>query len=102
MMFLDRQMVLQVLYSNLRDESKVLPSKRVGKVEMDDQGVRVTTKDGSIYTGDILVGADGVHSAVRGEMFRIANETSPGYLNANEENGMLNSSLNHFRMITCC
>lgn len=82
--FLDRQMVLQVLYDNIRDKTKILTNKRVQKVNLKDDGVIVQTSDGSIYKGDILVGADGIHSIVRGEMWRIANEMSPGWIPSNE------------------
>lgn len=82
--FLDRQMVLQVLYDNIRDKSKVFTNKRVERVVMNHDGVTVKTEDGSSYSGDILIGADGIHSAVRGEMWRIANERSPGWFPPNE------------------
>lgn len=82
--FLDRQMVLRVLYDNIRDKQKVLTGKHVQHVQMKKDGVVVQTADGSSYEGDILVGADGIHSAVRGEMWRIANEMSPGWIPANE------------------
>ncbi len=36
--------------------------KRVQKVEHDDVGVAVYFEDGSSAKGDILIGADGVHS----------------------------------------
>ncbi|KAL4810805.1 hypothetical protein BDV18DRAFT_155418 [Aspergillus unguis] len=78
--FLDRQMVLQVLYDNIKDKSKVLTKKRVQTVDMDDNGVTVTTSDSSSYQGDILIGADGIHSTVREEMWRIANNISPGWI----------------------
>ncbi|KAJ3545706.1 hypothetical protein NM208_g2391 [Fusarium decemcellulare] len=78
--FLDRQMVLKVLYDNIRDKTKVLVNKRVEHVDLTDNGVSVTTSDGSSYEGDILIGADGIHSTVRGEMWRIANKMSPGWV----------------------
>ncbi|CAK7234707.1 hypothetical protein SBRCBS47491_009040 [Sporothrix bragantina] len=82
--FLDRQMVLQVLYDNIQDKSKVLVNKQVKTVTNTDQGVSVTTADGSVYEGDILVGADGIHSTVRDEMWRIAHRESPGWIPADE------------------
>ncbi|KAK5207798.1 hypothetical protein LTR72_007405 [Exophiala xenobiotica] len=82
--FLDRQMVLQVLYDNIRDKTKVLTRKRVQNVELLEDGVVVNTTDGSSYKGDILVGADGIHSSVREEMWRIANEISPGWIPSDE------------------
>ncbi|KAF9123108.1 hypothetical protein BGW39_009256 [Mortierella sp. 14UC] len=44
---------------------KVLFNKRVLSVEELDDTVKIQTSDGSIYEGDILVGADGAYSAVR-------------------------------------
>ncbi|KAJ4328585.1 hypothetical protein N0V84_000944 [Fusarium piperis] len=49
-----------------------------------DQGVEVRTTKGEVYRGDILVGADGIYSTVRKEMWRIGNETSPGYFHPDE------------------
>lgn len=86
-------MVLQVLYENIRDKTKILTKKRVEKVEMTDDGVAVTTSDKSSYKGDILVGADGIHSSVRGEMWRIANEMSPGWISPDEHSGEFQKSL---------
>lgn len=77
--FVDRQMSIEVLYDHLKDKSKVLVDKRVVEVKPLATGVQVTTKDGSTYTGDILVGADGIHSTVRNEMWRLGDELSPGY-----------------------
>ncbi|KAH7142131.1 FAD-binding domain-containing protein [Dactylonectria macrodidyma] len=86
--FLDRQMVLQVLHNNIRDKSKILTDKRVVAVKMVDDGVIAKTSDGSSYKGDILVGADGIHSTVRAEMWKIANELSPGWIPANEQSSV--------------
>ncbi|KAK1726535.1 FAD binding domain-containing protein [Colletotrichum acutatum] len=76
-LWVDRQMLLQILYDNLRQKQKVLTNKRVVDVETTSTGVAVTTEDGSTHTGDILVGGDGVHSKVREEMWRIASVSDP-------------------------
>lgn len=76
-LWLDRQMLLQILYDNLKHKDRVLTNKRVVHVDMNRTGVFVTTEDGSSYIGDILVGGDGVHSKVRQEMWRIASASSP-------------------------
>ncbi|MBE3049704.1 hypothetical protein IMZ48_45850 [Candidatus Bathyarchaeota archaeon] len=67
-------MLLQILYDNLHFKDRVLTEKRVNHVEMDANQATAYTKDGSSYSGDILIGADGVHSAVRSEMWRNASE----------------------------
>ncbi|EKG11620.1 Monooxygenase FAD-binding protein [Macrophomina phaseolina MS6] len=82
--FVDRQMVLQALYNHLKAKDKVLTNKRVVDVSLETGGVKVTTKDGTSYQGDILVGADGIHSHVRSEMWRIADQVKPGYIPESE------------------
>ncbi|KAF2020082.1 FAD-binding domain-containing protein [Aaosphaeria arxii CBS 175.79] len=86
--FLDRQMVLKLLYENIRDKSKILTNKRVKNVRITDDGVLVNTADGSSYQGDILVGADGIHSTVRTEMWNIANKMAPGWFPSDEHNSV--------------
>ncbi|OAL56022.1 FAD-binding domain-containing protein [Pyrenochaeta sp. DS3sAY3a] len=88
MMFLDRQMVLQILYDQIQDKSKVLTRKRVCSVDHEANRVVVRTTDGSVFHGDILVGADGIHSAVRQEMWRIANEQRSGWIPSSEPTAM--------------
>ncbi|KAK1462251.1 hypothetical protein CMEL01_14218 [Colletotrichum melonis] len=83
--FLDRQTVLQVLYDNIRDKSKILTSKRVTKIELSEHDSSAFTADGLEYTGDILIGADGVHSTVRREMKRLARKLKPGVFSESEE-----------------
>lgn len=80
-------MVLQVLYDNIKDKSKILVNKRVGGVALSDSNVTVNTKEGDSYTGDILVGADGIHSIVRKEMWRLADAMKPGYIPSSEMTG---------------
>ncbi|KAH8885604.1 FAD/NAD(P)-binding domain-containing protein [Thozetella sp. PMI_491] len=82
--FADRQTLLEVLYEHLRHKDRVHVSKRVTDVKMNESGVELTTEDGSTYSADIVVGADGVHSAVRGEMRRIANKVDPSYFAGDE------------------
>ncbi|KAF8169976.1 hypothetical protein K438DRAFT_222830 [Mycena galopus ATCC 62051] len=78
LIFVDRQLAIEVFYNNLKDKSKVLVDKRVVGVTPLVNGIQVTTLDGSTYSGDILVGADGVHSTIRKEMWRLGDEISPG------------------------
>jgi 2-polyprenyl-6-methoxyphenol hydroxylase-like FAD-dependent oxidoreductase len=77
-------MVLKALWRNLKHQENVLVSKKVTKVELEPSRVKVETSDGSSYYGDILVGADGVHSRVRNEMWRLADALEPGYIPASE------------------
>ncbi|KAJ3953654.1 hypothetical protein N0V92_009876 [Colletotrichum tropicale] len=76
-LWVDRQMLLQILYDNLKQKDKVLTNKRVVHVETNSTGVVVKTEDGSTYAGDVVVGGDGVHSKVRQEMWRIASVSDP-------------------------
>lgn len=79
-------MLLQVLFDNVQQKDRLLTNKRIERIEMEENGpVRVYAQDGSVYQGDIVVGADGVHSTVRREMWRIANESCPGTFAPDEE-----------------
>ena len=57
---------------------------RIMSVDENQDSVHVTTTSGTRFTGDILVGADGVHSIVRQEMWRLAREKAPGSFSDNE------------------
>lgn len=80
-------MILEVLWRNLKNKDNILVNKKVTKVELEPSRVKVETGDGSSYYGDILVGADGVHSKVRNEMWRLADVLEPGYIPASEYKG---------------
>lgn len=82
-----RQHLLNVLLENLKDKSKILVNKRVHEIAETDSGVEVLTKDGDVYFGDIVIGADGVHSIVRKEMRRMAAKVSPSHPLVTEEEG---------------
>lgn len=70
--FLDRQKVLQILAEHLQDPHRVLLNKKVIKIDHFPERVVVHCTDGTSYAGDIVVGADGVASRVRREMWRAA------------------------------
>ncbi|KAJ5108142.1 Monooxygenase FAD-binding [Penicillium angulare] len=73
----DRQQVIDVLFNNIRDKTKVHTSRGLEKIHPLPNGVKVKTADGSVYEGDIVVGADGVHSRVLDEMQRLAEIDTP-------------------------
>lgn len=81
-------MLLQVLFDNIDFKDRVLTRKRVIRVDTVEGCVHVQTQDGSTYTGDIVVGADGVHSAVRKEMWRIGREASAELFHADKDQGL--------------
>lgn len=80
-------MLLQALYQNINDKSKIRANKKVVNVTLHASSVEARTKDGDVFTGDILVGADGIHSNVRKEMWRLANALEPGYVPQSEDTG---------------
>lgn len=67
---MERRLLLQTMYDNIQDKSRVLLSKRVSRVDQGQDGVTVHCKDGTSYDGDVVVAADGIRSTVREEMWR--------------------------------
>lgn len=65
------------MYDQLKDQSKVKTGKRVLSVEHGESSVIVLCQDGSKFTGDIVIGADGIHSRTREEMQKFAEKTGP-------------------------
>jgi salicylate hydroxylase len=63
-----RAELLDVLLSGLGRHGFVLGS-RVERVDQDANGVTLTLNDGKTAHGDILIGADGIHSIVRAQLF---------------------------------
>ncbi|KAK7409441.1 hypothetical protein QQX98_008402 [Neonectria punicea] len=74
-----RAHLVQVLYDNLLEEakSKYFLNKKVVAINSNDEGVCVTSDDGSIYEGSIVLSADGVHSIVRNLMRDLALSEHP-------------------------
>lgn len=86
--FLDRRMLIQVLYDKIQDKSKVLTSHRVQSIETGTSSSTVTTTTGQTYTGNIVVGADGIHSKVRQEMWKAAEKIDPTWIDPAEKSGI--------------
>ncbi|KAL2819036.1 hypothetical protein BDW59DRAFT_151644 [Aspergillus cavernicola] len=76
--WVERPALLQAMYDQVSDKSKLLAKKRVSAVQHLVNAVQVETEDGSTYHGDFVIGADGTHSRVRQEMVRHATELGVG------------------------
>ena len=63
-----RAELLEVLLSGLGDHGFRLGS-RVERVDQDANGVMLTLANGESAHGDMLIGADGIHSTVRAQLF---------------------------------
>ncbi|KAJ9481899.1 hypothetical protein VN97_g11557 [Penicillium thymicola] len=76
--FLDRQKMLEILYENYPDHRNIRLGERVTKIESCGNEAIVRTSKGSVYRGNLIVGADGVHSKVRQEIWNTLERTSSG------------------------
>ncbi|KAJ5770266.1 FAD-dependent monooxygenase [Penicillium nucicola] len=81
-----RQQLMYLLMTKLKDKSKVYLNKKVVSIHTEDSVISVSTADGGKYYGDLVVGADGVHSITRSEMWRIANIQRPGLITGDMTN----------------
>jgi 2-polyprenyl-6-methoxyphenol hydroxylase-like FAD-dependent oxidoreductase len=74
-----RAELVQSLYDQIPEELKpnVLTNKKVSDVQSDEKGVKVSCEDGSVYEGDLVLGADGVHSKTRQAMRNLASQANP-------------------------
>ncbi|TQN70248.1 FAD-dependent monooxygenase atmM [Colletotrichum shisoi] len=100
--FVDRQFFLQVLHNNIKDEDKIPAGERVTGVEVPAVGVQVQTQDGCTYVGDYLIGADGVYTIIRKEMWQLADQTSPGIFSLDEESSGLPGEALEAAVVVVC
>ncbi len=61
--------LVDVLYQTTKDSVEYRFNTRISALSQDDDGVDVTLADGAKLRADLVVGADGPHSAVRGMVF---------------------------------
>ncbi|OGM44898.1 FAD binding domain protein [Aspergillus bombycis] len=88
LLFFDRQQLLEILHETIKHKDRVLLNKKVSSIDLIDGGVHVTTADGSVYTGTLVVGADGIHSNVRSLMRGLGDKLQPGYFSSKEEDSV--------------
>lgn len=82
--FLERQRFLQILHAHLNDKHRIHTGKKVCRIEDDGPRAIVHTSDNSKYEADLVIGADGVHSIVRSEIWRHSNDQIPGIITEKE------------------
>jgi FAD dependent monooxygenase len=86
----ERRNFLQAIFDQLKDKSKVNLKKKVTNIKHGDD-VTVKCEDGSEFRGDVVIGANGIHSRTRKEMQKYADKTGPpGLMNKDK-----NSEFNH-------
>lgn len=71
--------LIDLLTRNL-DETRVMMNEKIVTVDQDSSGVAVTCESGNSYKGDVLIGADGIHSIVREQLFRPDPPRPSGYV----------------------
>lgn len=76
MIFMQRQFLLQQLYGSISDKTKVKARTGLLSYTEDDEGITVVTDTEETIRGSILIGADGIHSAVRRMMAQAYEEKS--------------------------
>jgi 2-polyprenyl-6-methoxyphenol hydroxylase-like FAD-dependent oxidoreductase len=90
--FLNRQSLLRILYGSITNKENILVGKRVSRIDHFQDGVAVQCEDGTLYQGTVVVGADGVHSIVRQEMWRHMNLETTGAVSSEEQNSEITLS----------
>lgn len=80
-------MLIQILYDKIQQKDKILTSERVVTVTNHPTHVTVSTKSGKTFTGTFIVGADGIHSAVRQQMWENAQKVDSTWIDPAEEDG---------------
>nr|BCP96881.1 flavin-containing monooxygenase [Penicillium shearii] len=88
LILVERRNLLKVLYNSLPDQSLVQLGKKVVSLNHHNGQVTVTVDDGNVYEGDLVVGADGVHSRVRDEVWRLSDAIRSGTVKDKEKKSM--------------
>jgi FAD dependent monooxygenase len=85
MSFLERQKLLSILYSKLRHKDRVHTGQEVLSLDHWGPLAVARTAGGKAYSGHLVVGADGVHSLVRSEIWRHVDRNAPGAITDSEK-----------------
>ncbi|KAK0615696.1 hypothetical protein B0T17DRAFT_510279 [Bombardia bombarda] len=72
--FVERKELLEIMVRHIGRKECLLTDKSVCAVEQDEDGATVICADGTKYRGDVVVGADGIRSKTRAEMWRAVAE----------------------------
>ncbi|KAL2824224.1 hypothetical protein BDW59DRAFT_147668 [Aspergillus cavernicola] len=73
--FLERRDLLKILAAHIRRKECIFTGKKVGNIEQNDGKAVILCTDGTSYRGDLIVGADGIHSTTRSEMWKAAEKS---------------------------
>jgi 2-polyprenyl-6-methoxyphenol hydroxylase-like FAD-dependent oxidoreductase len=73
-----RAQLLTILFNFFPQPDKILTDHLVNDVVLSPTGVFVNSTNGKSFKGDIVVGADDIHSTTRGIMWKQASKISPG------------------------
>ncbi|KAK8011861.1 hypothetical protein PG989_000121 [Apiospora arundinis] len=68
--FTNRHLLVSILHNHIRDKDKLLVKKKRHRA-------LVHLEDGLLYEAQLVIGADGIHSTVRKEMWRNADANDP-------------------------
>ena len=98
MNFINRQTLLKSLYNSVSRKERLLVGKRVSRVDCNQDRIVAQCKDGTSYEGAVIVGADGVHSMVRQEMWRHMNLKQPGMISDVERSSEYKSEIPYSRL----
>lgn len=70
--FTERRIILEILHDHIKAKEKIFTGQKVDKIEHTEDGVKLTTREGKTFEADVVVGADGIHSPVRKQMWQAA------------------------------
>lgn len=76
---IERGILLDILLGGIGTAPILHAGKTFERFEQHEQGVRVWFTDGTMEEGDLLIGADGIHSRIRGALLPDAQPRYAGY-----------------------